>query len=230
MDNNQWSGLVRYSHYKKSTSNEQAYINKSQFQEVQPSLILRFKYTLTRLPQCRLLTIFDNICLRVFFRYMGFLITGIDRTVSPEQSCEGYYLQVLRNLTPFWVLHRKNEVPVVCYDVNPKEILCAFRGGTKMWWTSLWPPTVDPEWLPWPLVDRAVVFCGVYFVVITVCYWSSELALYVLWVSQSRRSKGYGRLKFITDILLVKCKTIYLSNMHSNFLFIFIGKNTNLNM
>lgn len=105
MDNNQWSGLVRYSHYKKSTSNEQAYINKSQFQEVQPSLIVRFKYTLTRLPQCRLLTIFDNIRLRVFFRYMGFLITGIDRTVSPEQSCEGYYLQVLRNLTPFWVLH-----------------------------------------------------------------------------------------------------------------------------
>lgn len=36
VDNNQWSGLVRYSHYKKSTSNEQAYINKSQFQEVQP--------------------------------------------------------------------------------------------------------------------------------------------------------------------------------------------------
>lgn len=99
-----------------------------------------------------------------------------------------------------------------------------------MWWTSLWPPTVDPEWLPWPLVDRAVVFCGVYFVVITVCYWSSELALYVLWVSQSRRSKGYGRLKFITDILLVKCKTIYLSNMHSNFLFILIGNNANLNM
>lgn len=63
---------------------------------MQPSLILRFKYTLTRLPQCRLLTIFDNIRLRVFFRYMGFLITGIDRTVSPEQSCEGYYLQVLR--------------------------------------------------------------------------------------------------------------------------------------
>lgn len=170
------------------------------FKKCNPSLILRFKYTLTRLPQCRLLTIFDNIRLRVFFRYMGFLITGIDRAVSPEQSCEGYYLQVLRNLTPFWVLHRKNEVPVVCYDVNPKEILCGFRGGTKMWWTSLWPPTVDPEWLPWPVVDRAVVFCGVYFVVITVCYWSSELALYVLWVSQSRRSKGYGRLKFITDM------------------------------
>lgn len=70
-----------------------------------------------------------------------------------------------------------------------------------MWWTSLWPPTVDPgEWLPWPVVDHVVVFCGVYFMVITVCYWSSELTLYVLWVSQSRRSKGYGRLKFITDI------------------------------
>lgn len=126
VDNNQWSGLVRYSHYKKSTSNEQAYINKSQFQEVQPSLILRFKYTLTRLPQCQRLTIFDNIHLRVFLRYMGFLITGIDKKVSPEQSCEGYYLQVLRNLTPFWVLHGKNEVPVVCCDVNPKEFFLWF--------------------------------------------------------------------------------------------------------
>lgn len=52
-----------------------------------------------------------------------------------------------------------------------------------MWWILLWSFIVDLEWLFWFVVDRVVVFCGVYFVVIIVCYWLLELVFYVLWVS-----------------------------------------------
>lgn len=77
-----------------------------------------------------------------------------------------------------------------------------------MWWSSLWPP-MDPEWLPWPVVDRVALFCGVYFVVVLLGYWSSELTLYVLWVTQGRgqRSKDYGRFQFMF---------MYVLSVHQN--------------
>lgn len=93
--------MIKYNHYKKSTNNKQTYINKSQFQKIQPNLILKFKYTLTKLPQYQLLTIFNNIRLKIFFRYIKFLITNINKTISPKQSYKNYYLQILKNLTPF---------------------------------------------------------------------------------------------------------------------------------